>query len=349
MILNILKNKNGIWRYNNYFKYLIPEKYHITNTEGETVLLESKALANKIGLDKIYLKLENTNPTGSHKDRGLAFQISYHLSQNQTNFVISSSGNSAISAINLISLANKQFTNTIKLTIFISPIIIESKLVRLVIALRNQVSFENLQQNIINSIPTEIENITILPSKRPVSDAFKFSKTNNYVLLRGSTDEVASEGYKTIAFELIDSEIEISDIFLPCSSGTTFIGIYEGFKQCKELGLITDIPKLHIVQSTAINTIAKEFDKDFINTIKSISSAIVDKVAHRKSEVINAINETEGFGWIINDQEILNAQNLLQEINIKCSEEGAMTIAALIKALSKGLKITNPVCIITGT
>ena len=42
----------------------------------------------------VYVKHENENPTGSHKDRSLIFQISYHVSRGTNEFVISSSGNS---------------------------------------------------------------------------------------------------------------------------------------------------------------------------------------------------------------------------------------------------------------
>ena len=40
---------------------------------GNTTLVEAKSLGDHFGIDKLYLKLEGENPTGTHKDR-LAIQ-----------------------------------------------------------------------------------------------------------------------------------------------------------------------------------------------------------------------------------------------------------------------------------
>jgi threonine synthase len=65
-------------------------------------LKKNPSLAESLELENIYLKREDLNPTGSHKDRGLAFEISSHIQDGKDEFIISSSGNAAISAVTLL-------------------------------------------------------------------------------------------------------------------------------------------------------------------------------------------------------------------------------------------------------
>ena len=64
------------------------QKYHeflpITSTtpmitlgEGGTPLVKSHRLAEDLGLENLYFKLEGSNPTGSFKDRGMVARVSW--------------------------------------------------------------------------------------------------------------------------------------------------------------------------------------------------------------------------------------------------------------------------------
>lgn len=314
----INKNK-GIWKYKEMYAFAVPDQYQLTLGEGSNPLIPQPELAAKIGFSSLFLKMESQNPTGSHKDRGLAYQISYYINSGVKEFVISSSGNSSISAAAL--LQNRPE----KLTIFLSEKAEQTKLNR-------------LNKYIGNS-----GNITTVFTKRPVSQAFQYAKKTGATLLRGSTDRIAPEGYKSIAFELIDSEAIINNIILPCSSGTTTSGIYKGYEFLGQ-----KCPTIHVVQTEFVHPIADNFDKNFQQKTSSIAKAIVDRVAHRQNEVNEILIKTGGKGWIVSDEEILSAQQLLSKYNIECSNEGAMTIAAIFKANVSGLKLDNSVCIITG-
>ncbi|KXK27481.1 MAG: threonine synthase [candidate division WS6 bacterium OLB20] len=70
----------------------LPVEYRYTSP-GDTTLT---VLETNEGT--IHLKNEHENPTGSFKDRSLAYQIGFHIRSGQERFVISSSGNAAIAA-----------------------------------------------------------------------------------------------------------------------------------------------------------------------------------------------------------------------------------------------------------
>ncbi len=331
-----------IWKYSDKFRPQIKSDYQLSIDEGETPLDSFPEFARSIGLNSLYLKREDKNPTGSHKDRGLAYQISAHLQKGQDEFVISSSGNAAISAIKCVQKAGA------KLHVYLSHNLPISKIERL-----NKTFEKELLSQHLFYIGSDLlyNNIAIHIVARPKVEAFRFAKKNNIPFIRGSTDEIASEGFKTIAFEIYEKVPEIDSIFIPCSSGTTAEGIYDGFQIIREELPEEDswqIPQLHIVQTAKVNTIAREFDKDFTETKTSLAQAIVDRVGHRKSEIIKHIIDTDGFGWVVSDEWIKKGTGVLQSLGVNCSAEGGAAMGALLKALEKGWQIDNPVVVITG-
>lgn len=304
-MLNIQEDdtQKGIWRYWRYLPEL-GKKWHLTLSEGSTLMVKK---------EDVFFKREDLNPTGSLKDRGLAYQISKAFSEGEKNLVISSSGNAAISAAAYCQLAG------INLFAFVSPNISLRKLEKI-----------KKYGGIINI------------SKKPVSDSTKFSKEKDFKNLRPSIESFGSEGYKTIAFEIFKEVGEIEDIFLPVSSATSLVGIADGFK---ELGCL---PRIHACQSTKVNPIALEFDKDFIKTETSLTDALVAKVTPKKEEAIKIIKVLGGSGWVLDDDRIKRAMSWLERNGISTSEEGALALAGIWKAKGNGWKLGKTVCLLTG-
>ncbi len=266
-----------------------------------------------IEIESIYFKCEYRNPTGSHKDRASVMQTAKLKKQGIKKAVVSSSGNAAISAAYYCKHAD------IKLTIFISPQINKNKLA------------------ILNRFDCEI-----IQTAKPVSESIKFaSETGAYNLMQ-SRDRTALIGYQSIAYEILEGIIPDA-VFLPVSSGTTLVGVGLGFgkKGYK-------IP-LQAVQTDYINTIARQYDRDFKETKeKSLADAIVAKFTPLESEIRQLIEETNGSGWVITNAEMQKGRQWLLTHNINCSYEGAASLAALWKARKKGLVYKTPVCILTG-
>ncbi len=323
-------SKTGIWEYAYQLKPTVKKDFQLTLSEGNTPLQSNESLAKALHLEKIYLKREDLNPTGSHKDRGLAFEISAHIQDGIKEFVISSSGNSAISAINLLKGSNTT------LNIFLSSKISETKINRLL------KSLPNIPTDISKGKDFKLENFKFFFSEKPLSTAFYFARTKNLILLRGSTDIYGFEGFKTIAFELKKENPDSDSIFIPTSSGTTAKGIFEG---CNQENL--EIP-FHLVQTTKINTLVHRFDKNYEPQTCSLADSIVDRIGHRRKEIEDIINQSKGTGWIISNKEIEEAQKILEKENISTSNESALTIAAIRKANANGWNIKKPICIFTG-
>lgn len=296
-------SQEGIWQFSSYLSP-VSDKFKISLGEGGT---------EEISFREVVLKREDKNPTGSLKDRGMAYLISQNHSEGVKSLVLSSSGNAAISAASYCQLAE------IELFVFVSPKINRNKL------------------EIIREAGAKI-----FLSERAVSEAIKFAKDKGFSNLRPSENRFGPEGFQTIAFELALNQGYVEDLFLPVSSGVTLKGVSEGFKK---LGLT---PRLHACQSTAVCPIASAFDKEFVQEKESLADSLVAKFTPLKSEIIKILQESGGGGWVISNQEIIEAQDKLEKEGIETSPEGALALAAFFKAQNKGWKLGKAACLLTG-
>lgn len=313
-------------------------------------------LAKVIGVPDIFFKLERDHKYGSHKGRSIPFMLKRYakgipIKEEQngelvetdriqfSNFVISSSGNAALAAIRAVNVHNKNNENNITLQVFVGKNIDSGKLL-------------TLQSEI------EDDNISVEQVERPKQTAFQMEKENEDTVknLRQSTDDLALQGYFDLAVEI--SKIpNLQAVFIPTSSGTCAQGVGEAFAK-----LEIDC-QIHIVQTEACHPIAGEFNKSPLEEGKdegnpplrgargvSIAGAIVDKVAHRKTQVIEHIKKSKGSGWVVSDDEIKQAQELTkQNSSFEISTNSALSVAGLKKAMDNGWDIDGVVvCLITG-
>lgn len=267
----------------------------------------------EIKLEGIIFKREDENPTGSVKDRGISYQLEWAKKLEIKDLVISSSGNAAISACYFCQKLD------LNLFVFISPKINKKKLAA------------------IQDYPFQV-----LVNKRAKSGSIKFARKNNYYHLRSSTDPRGTIGYQRIADEILGNRGRIDSIFIPVSSGTTLVGVAEGFRKAGFL------PQIHAVQTTAVNTIAKSFDQDFTPSKISLADALVAKHTPRNKQVIELVKESKGWGWVITDEQIIEADRWLQEKGITTSYEGTAALAGIWKARKKNWQLGKVICLLTG-
>src|SRR5258708_29848460 len=71
----------------------IPEHARISLGEGRTPLVRSRRIGPAVGLQRLFFKLESTNPTGSYKDRFAAAAVSDLVARGVGLCLATSSGN----------------------------------------------------------------------------------------------------------------------------------------------------------------------------------------------------------------------------------------------------------------
>ena len=286
----------------------------------------NKTLAKHLSVPNLFIKREDLHPYTSHKGRAIPFMIEHHITKDTVReFTISSTGNAALAAIMFVQKYNTQNTKTpITLTVYVGKKIPEKK-------------YEKLLQEISDT------HIHLFQVERPKKTAFQKGQEEGVAFLRQSTNPTALTGYNSLAEEL-DTIPHLGAIFIATSSGTTAQALGEWFLEKQK-----DV-QIHIVQTTACSPMANRFDTNYTQTSTSLANCIGDVVAHRKEAVINVIKKTEGFGWVVGDTIITEAQQLLSKNNIKTTPNGALSVAGLIKAKKQGWETKKSVvCIISGT
>lgn len=286
-------------------------------------------LAKALGLKtELFLKREDQHPFGSHKGRSIPKMIEKYVAEGRRDFVISSSGNAALAAAMATNEYNAKNNEKISLKIFVG---------------------ENIPKDKMEMIKKEMtKNVALEQVANPKQSTFLEEKNKQAKNLRQSTDDSALIGYEDLAKELAEIK-NLAAVFVPTSSGTTAQGLWLSFKK---FGLK---PQIHIVQTEACHPIidgTKDTKYKILNTKykSSLADAIVDKVAHRKEKVLAALNESNGAGWVANDEEIKTAVALAEQTEgVKISSNSALSLVGFKKALEQGRKFSGPVVLlITG-
>jgi threonine synthase len=74
------------------------EAFPVSLGEGGTPLVHARRLGAEVGLDRLFLKFEGTNPTGSFKDRGMVLAVNRAVAAGARTVICASTGNTSASA-----------------------------------------------------------------------------------------------------------------------------------------------------------------------------------------------------------------------------------------------------------
>lgn len=282
-------------------------------------------LAKTIGLNaELFFKREDLHPLGSHKGRSIPLMIEKYAANGARDFVISSSGNAALAAVRAITGFNTaRGEDPLKLIVYLGKNIDADKL------------------KLISEAAGNDGRVLVKQVNNPKQEAFLAEKDGRVKNIRQSTDDSALAGYEELARELAEI-VNLSAVFIPTSSGTTAEGLFAGFKK---LGLN---PAIYVVQTPACHPFISGIGED--TETPSIATAIVDHVAHRLARIKTVIAESNGGGWIADNEEITTAMaETKREEGLDISPNSALSIAGLKKCVQSGRTFAGPVvCLITG-
>ncbi|MCO4770375.1 MAG: PLP-dependent lyase/thiolase, partial [Deltaproteobacteria bacterium] len=168
--------------------------------EGDTPAQDWPSLARELGLDRLVLKREDLNPGGSHKDRGLLYQVAAHRADGAgpRAFALSSSGNAAVAAAAACRLTGD------RLFAFVSPQTAPAKMASL-----------------------EASGADLLVCSKPINFARYAGRVFGLTDLRATKDPRSANGYRSIAGEL--ASLRPDALLTFSSSGTSLRGIADGF------------------------------------------------------------------------------------------------------------------------
>ncbi|GAB6183867.1 threonine synthase [Thermodesulfovibrio hydrogeniphilus] len=323
--MNAKSSWQGIIR--QYFEFFpVTEKTPIvTLLEGNTPLVRVNNLTKNLDIDlELYLKFDGANPTGSFKDRGMTLAISKAVEEGSRAVICASTGNTSASASAYAARAG------IKAIVLIPEgKIATGKLVQAMIHGAKVIQIKgNFDQalNIVRALVKEYP-ITLVNSINPYR----------------------IEGQKSAAFEVCDQLGSAPEYHaLPVGNAGNISAYWRGYKEYKEKGKISTLPKMLGFQAAGAAPIVLGHP---VEKPETVATAIrIGNPASWKTAV-EARDESGGVIDMVTDEEILNAYKMIASYEgIFCEPASAASVAGVIKLYRQGYfkKGSTVVCTLTG-
>ena len=261
--------------------------------EGGTPSVNLDTIGKRLGVDRLYAKLEMMNPTGSFKDRGTAVMMSVAKEFGVSEVVEDSSGNAGASVAAYAARAG------IQAHIFAPSSAPAAKV--------SQIEVYGAMTHLIDG------------DRQAVTDAaINFAERNDMVYASHNLSPYFTEGTKTFAYEVADQFDEDlpQHIVIPVGNGSLLIGARRGFVELRNCGRISAIPKLHAVQASAVMPLAAAFI-DESQPVPTAGTTIAGGIAvanpPRLRQSLRALRETGGSAVAVEESDIVRWQRVIAE------------------------------------
>lgn len=320
----------SIWR----FRPFLPLKRSespISLRIGMTPMTRAMNLGRRLGLDNLYIKNDGVNPSGSFKDRASFVVLAHCIEENIRRVCVASTGNAGVSLACLAASAQ------IDAMIFAPETAPRPKVAQVL-----------------------IYGARVFLVRGNYSQAFELCEevsTNlNWYNRNTGTNPYTREGKKTVSFEIWEQmAFDVPDwVIVSVGDGNIISGVYKGFLDLRETGLINRIPRLVGVQSTGSASVTHAFKGDGV--IRSVEAkTVADSISvSRPSDgeaALMAVKNTVGTMIAVEDDDILKSVRSLAAWEGVFSEpSGAACLAGLERLVDE--KLVHPrdriVLVVTG-
>ena len=305
----------GIWRHETLLAPTVRARALAASWslgEGDTPLQPRPDLAAELDVAELLLKREDLNPGGSHKDRGLLYQVAHHHADAAQTFVLSSSGNAAVSAAAACAATGD------RLIAFIAPGTAAHKRARL-----------------------GRSDAVLIETLKPINFARYAARVFGLHNLRGTQDPVATVGYRSLAAELLPAAPHA--VFTFSSSGISLEGMGDGFDA---LGAA---PALWSVQSGACVGIARVLHPGVAADPTSPAGPLGIRNPPHAQAIARRLTASGGDALAVDGDAVRRWQGRLDELGVQTSAEGAAVLAGVqIAAADGALASSRVVAVCTG-
>ena len=298
---------------------------------GWTPLVKSYNLSKELGLKELYIKDDGLNPSGSSKDRASGVAVLKAIEAGAKVISCSSTGNAASSC------ACHAAHMGIPAVIFVPK--------RAPIGKLTQIS---------------LYGATLVVVDGDYKAAFRLSKEAiskyGWYNRNAAINPFMIEGKKTVSLEIAEQlNFKPTDwVVVSVGDGCTVGGVYKGFYELQQLGLVEKVPRILGVQSEGCepfvvasreNCPLQECEEN------TIADSIAVGIPRNPLKALRAIEKSNGKWISVPDSEIINAMSLLGKTEGIFGEPAAVaSLAGLRKAIKEGIirKDESVTVIITG-
>ena len=279
--------------------------------EGNTALVPIEKFAIDAGVLSVAVKNEGQNPTGSHKDRMSPLAVARAMAMGYSKVIASSSGNAGAS---LAAYAARSGLSCCIIASDISAPWAEA------------IQLAGSQLRIVESK----ERWPLM--QRLVQEDGWFPVTNFYAQPIAS-NPFGIEGYKTVAYEIIEQSGEAMPDFVivPTCRGDLLFGLYRGFAEAVEAGLASRLPRLIAVEpGKRLEQVLSGSDYRSAFKIDTNNMASIDG-GTATYQSMKALQATKGLAVSVNSDDAASAQVEFARNGFHVEMSSAASLAALRK------------------
>ena len=302
-------------------------------TVGGTPLYDAPALAEGVGVARVWVKDEGREPTASLKDRASAMAVVKAQEWGADVVTTASTGNAA-AALSGISASVGQ-----KNVIFVPASAPEAKVAQL-LAYGSTVALVNGNYGDAFDLCMEAS-----------AEYGWYNRNTGY-------NPFMTEGKKTAGLEILeDLGWEAPDaIFVSVGDGSIIGGVHKAMKDAVALGWIDRMPRIYGIQSAGSDYLVQAFEsgEDVLTKAPIAADTVADSISadlpRDRIKAMAAVTETGGAYLRVSDDEILAAiPTLARGSGVFAEPAGATPYAGLVVAAERGLVGSNDRVVLLAT
>ena len=343
---------SGVWRFRDLLPFA-PDDQIVTIGEGQTMLKPSDPVAKYVGVNSnnLLLEYEGLNPSGSFKDNGMTAATTHARMVGATSAACASTGNTSAS-LAVYASASQLF----KVLVFVGS---------------GKIASGKLSQ----ALEYGADTLQIAGDFDDALQQVREVCARENIYLCNSVNPFRLEGQKTIMYRVLEGLAwEPPDwIVVPGGNLGNSSAFGKAFAELKQLGLITRIPRLAVINATGANTlhriVAEEkltwndgnTDDQAINDFftkmdqedrraSTLASAIEINRPVSLKKCLRALDVCDGVVREVSDAQILDAKAQVGAGGLGCEPASAASVAGakLLREQAVIAPSDQVVCILTG-
>ncbi len=278
---------------------------------GHTPLWEPENLRKQFGFKQLTIKDDGVNPTSSFKDRASYLVSAFAKKFKIQDIALASTGNAGSSMAGIGAAAGQMITLLLPKT---APV------AKLVQALQYGATVYRVDGSYDLAYDISLE----------------YSRRKGGMNRNTAYNPMTIEGKKTVSLELYKQLGRAPDIvFVSVGDGCILSGVYKGFRDLKQLGMISEIPKIIGVQAENSDALYRAWTTRKFTAIptSTVADSICVNVPRNGLHALAQIKRFKGEMMTVTDAEIIAAQtNLSATTGLFTEPAGAAAFAGFVKA-----------------
>lgn len=316
---SIANGPNSMWRYAPALPVAKASSI-VSLGEGMTPILSAPRTGKRIGANRLLIKDEGLNPTGSFKARGLSCAVSMCVELGLNRLAIPSAGNAASA------LACYAAAGGLEAYIFMPQDVPQSNFI--------ECKAYGASVTLVNGLISDCGRI--VGERKAAGGWFEVSTLK---------EPYRIEGKKTMGYEVAEQlGWELPDvIFYPTGGGVGMIGMWKAFHEMEALGWIgSKRPKMIAVQAEGCQPVVRAFQEGaersrFYDGATTVASGLRVPKPLGDFLVLQAVRESGGTAIAVSDRDLVDAGiQLATEDGIFAAPEGSACVVAAGRLLKEG-------------